>query len=229
MSRGLNCQAPARGATLTIRAAPMRGWLTIDRLTLVDDRGHSMPRRSGRCCSRTPTVGGRRRSTVRHEASDRLRTKMGRAKKATSSTRTFAPAARRSFPNGCLARATGHRDDPLLAISGWTGRSIRCGSPSSIPAAGRSRSRLVRRAHLMSVEDTRMTVDISTANGGYVVLSEAHCQGWRARIDGARAAAPLQRVDVMFQGARLPPGRHTVVFELASTTLRAASRSACLR
>ena len=64
-----------------------------------------------------------------------------------------------------------------------------------------------------------MTVDVSTANGGYLVLSEAHYPGWRVRIDGA--SAPIQRVDVMFQGAAVPAGRHTVVFELASTTQRA--------
>jgi hypothetical protein len=74
-------------------------------------------------------------------------------------------------------------------------------------------------AHLTSVDDTRMTADVTTAAGGYLVLSEAHYPGWRATIDGK--AADLQRADVMFQGVSVPPGRHTVVFELASTTLRA--------
>jgi uncharacterized membrane protein YfhO len=64
-----------------------------------------------------------------------------------------------------------------------------------------------------------MTVDVSTANGGFVVLSEAQYPGWRARIDGR--IVPVQRVDVMFQGVAVPAGRHTVVFEFASTTLRA--------
>ena len=74
-------------------------------------------------------------------------------------------------------------------------------------------------AQVTSIEDTRMTVDVSTANGGYLVLSEAEYPGWRARVDGD--LAPVQRADVMFQGVAVPAGRHTVVFELASTTLRA--------
>jgi hypothetical protein len=74
-------------------------------------------------------------------------------------------------------------------------------------------------ARLVSVEDTRMTVDVSTDNGGYLVLSEAQYPGWRARIDGD--IVPVRRVDVMFQGVAVPAGRHTVVFEFASTTLRA--------
>ena len=64
-----------------------------------------------------------------------------------------------------------------------------------------------------------MAVDVSTANGGFLVLSEAQYPGWRARIDGR--IVPVQRVDVMFQGVAVPAGRHAVVFELASTTLRA--------
>jgi uncharacterized membrane protein YfhO len=64
-----------------------------------------------------------------------------------------------------------------------------------------------------------MTVDVSTDNGGYLVLSEAAYPGWRARIDGR--IVPVQRVDVMFQGVAVLAGRHTVVFELASRTLLA--------
>ncbi len=64
-----------------------------------------------------------------------------------------------------------------------------------------------------------MTADVSTERGGYLVLSEAQYPGWRARIDGA--IVPVQRVDVMFQGVAVPAGRHSVVFEFASTTLRA--------
>jgi hypothetical protein len=74
-------------------------------------------------------------------------------------------------------------------------------------------------AHLSSIEDTRMTVDVATAEGGYLVLSEADYPGWRATIDGQPAG--VQRADVMFQGVAVPPGRHTIVFDLASPTLRA--------
>jgi hypothetical protein len=107
----------------------------------------------------------------------------------------------------------------LCAISGWS--TVRSDAIALLEPGARAQSFAPGpwSAHLVSVEDTRMTVDVSTANGGYVVLSEAQYPGWRVRIDGA--SAPIQRVDVMFQGAAVPAGRHTVVFELASTTQRA--------
>jgi uncharacterized membrane protein YfhO len=53
------------------------------------------------------------------------------------------------------------------------------------------------------------------------VLSETHYPGWRARIDGN--IVPVRRTDVALQGVVVPPGHHTVEFELVSMTQRAGA------
>jgi len=73
-------------------------------------------------------------------------------------------------------------------------------------------------AKLTTVEDTRMTADVSAPSGGFLVLSEAYYPGWRATVDGQ--PTPVYRADVMFQGVAVPPGHHVVTFALESTTLR---------
>jgi hypothetical protein len=71
-------------------------------------------------------------------------------------------------------------------------------------------------AHVTGIADARITVDVSTEGGGFLVLSESFYPGWRARIGGAPAV--VRRTDVSLQGVAVPPGRHRVVFELVPAT-----------
>jgi len=49
------------------------------------------------------------------------------------------------------------------------------------------------------------------------VLTEAWYPGWTAQVDGV--GAELLRADHLFQGLRLPSGKHQVRFEYHSTYL----------
>jgi hypothetical protein len=210
-----------RGGRVAIRTAPMRGWLTIDRLTMIDSAGRSMPQTLGSLLlantDRWRKVSQYRTSRQTDRGSDEERAgedgyvvyenlhALPRVWVATTTAelpddRAIETVRYAQFPDGRLF-------DPIRVALTEPG----AGAPSFTPGPTDAR--------LVLVEDTRMTVDVSTANGGFLVLSEAQYPGWRARIDGR--IVPVQRVDVMFQGVAVSPGRHTVVFELASTTLRA--------
>jgi hypothetical protein len=77
------------------------------------------------------------------------------------------------------------------------------------------------RATVEQISDGRINVAVSTGGGGFLVLSEAHYPGWRARIDGTET--PVRRADVALQGVVVPPGNHSVEFELVSMTERAGA------
>ena len=75
------------------------------------------------------------------------------------------------------------------------------------------------RVQVRSISDGRISVDVSSDGGGFLVLSEAYYPGWRARIDGASTDVHL--TDGALQGVHVSPGTHTVEFVFASTTLAA--------
>ena len=210
-----------RGGRMTIRTAPMRGWLTIDRLTMIDSAGRSMPQTLGSLLlantDRWRKVSQYRTSRKTDRGSDEewageegyvVFENLHALPRVWVATTTAELADDRAIETVRYAQfPDGRPFDPIRVAITEPG----AGAPSFTPGPTEAR--------LVSVEDTRMTVDVSTANGGFLVLSEAQYPGWRARIDDR--IVPVQRVDVMFQGVVVPAGRHTVVFELASTTLRA--------
>jgi hypothetical protein len=73
-------------------------------------------------------------------------------------------------------------------------------------------------ASVRPLRDGAVTIDVTSAGGGFLVLSESYYPGWRARI-GDRVL-PVQRTNVSLQGVVVPPGHHVVVFELVSNTFR---------
>jgi hypothetical protein len=213
---------PVRGGRMTIRTAPMRGWLTIDRLTMIDSAGRSLPQTLGSLLlantDRWRKVSQYHTSRQTDRVSDEERTgEEGYViyENVRALPRVWVATAAAELPDDQAIDTIryaqfpdGRPFDPrriALIEPGASAQSFTAG-PSD--------------AHLVSVEDTRMTVDVSTINGGYLVLSEAQYPGWQARIDDGRVV-PVQRLDVMFQGVVVPAGRHTVVFELASRTLAA--------
>lgn len=66
-------------------------------------------------------------------------------------------------------------------------------------------------ATVRSIEDSEIRVDVTSPGGGFLVLSEAHYPGWRARIDDA-APVPVYRTDLALQGVPVPAGTHRVTF-----------------
>jgi hypothetical protein len=211
----------SRGARMSIRVAPMRGWATLDRLTLIDSAGASHPQTLGALLLANTDRWRSVRAYRTSRTSDRPVDEdapgesayhvyenlhaLPRLWVATSAIELPEAEAINSIRYSQLP--DGRVFDPRTTVL------VEPGSGARSYPTGSSDARLV------SIEDTRMTAEVSTAGGGYLVLSEAQYPGWRATIDGS--AAPVERVDVMFQGVAIPAGRHSVTFELVSTTLRA--------
>ncbi|MBN2310837.1 MAG: YfhO family protein, partial [Candidatus Hydrogenedentes bacterium] len=71
----------------------------------------------------------------------------------------------------------------------------------------------VGRAVMQTHTATRVDVDVDCAESAVLVLADAYCPGWHARLDGA--PAELFPVYHAFRGVIVPAGRHRVQFRYA--------------
>jgi len=78
---------------------------------------------------------------------------------------------------------------------------IPAGAPPG-PAAATGTSRVV------DARSDRLTLDVDTPAGGYVVVLESYDPGWRATIDGV--PTPVVPANVLFRGILAPRGIHRV-------------------
>jgi hypothetical protein len=81
-------------------------------------------------------------------------------------------------------------------------------------------------ATVTAESDGSFTVDVTTAAGGFLVLSESYYPGWRARI--GEQILPVHPANVSLQGVIVPPGHHVVEFEFVSSTLRSGTALSAL-
>ena len=70
-----------------------------------------------------------------------------------------------------------------------------------------------RQAKILRYENTSVLVEVSAAEGGYLVLNDIWHPWWTARVDGA--PAEIIRANVMFRAVYLPPGARRVEFVFA--------------
>ncbi|MEZ5815819.1 MAG: hypothetical protein R3D44_01900 [Hyphomicrobiaceae bacterium] len=56
---------------------------------------------------------------------------------------------------------------------------------------------------------TRIAIEVSSPDGGWVVLNDVWHPWWYAEIDGT--PAPIEQANVIFRAVRVPSGRHSVV------------------
>ena len=67
------------------------------------------------------------------------------------------------------------------------------------------------RARITSYEPERVKVRARAArDGSMLVLSDTWFKGWKAKVDGREV--PIERVDYMLRGVKLPAGAHDVEF-----------------
>lgn len=73
---------------------------------------------------------------------------------------------------------------------------------------------------IVSYRNTRVTIEVNSPDGGWVVLNDVWQPWWVATIDGAEA--PLLRANSIFRAVAAPPGRHTIdmTFEPVRGALR---------
>ena len=84
------------------------------------------------------------------------------------------------------------------------------GLPTGAPA-GRAGMATIER-----YEPERVVIRATAARPGMLILSDNDYPGWKATVDGH--AAPVERVDYVFRGVRVPAGTHRVTFRFEPTT-----------
>ena len=228
----LDLPAPVRGARVEIVLDGTAGWLEIDRLTLVDDAGRSLPQRSLDLMLADP---GRWREVAQIRTS-RV-TDRGQDDEAPGETVTTVFENLRARPRVWVARevvALNERD--MLAAVHYSvlpdGRRFEPATmalvaadaePVQIPTISPDIS---SSAEIMRLADGSMTIAVRAPAGGFLVVSESSYPGWRARIDD-RTMTPLS-TNISLQGVPVPPGTSIVTFEFGSTTQRAGVTAALI-
>ena len=211
--------APVRGASLEMSSPPFGGWATIDRLTLFADDGRHIP-------LGVPGAyldGSPRWRKVASFRTSRM-TDRGADEPAPGEDAYVVYENRRALPRAWITSdvvALAEIDAVPAVHHGWLPDGRRF-DPTAMalvepgtPEAG-AFSTGTASARVTDIADGRITVDVATQGGGFLVLSESYYPGWRARIDGAPAA--VRRANVSLQGVAVPPGQHTIVFEFVPAT-----------
>jgi hypothetical protein len=72
-------------------------------------------------------------------------------------------------------------------------------------------------ARITAWRPDRVEIEAESSKGGLLVLHDSFYPGWFAEIDGKRA--PIKRVETLFRGVDVPPGRHRVAFYFAPLSL----------
>ena len=73
-------------------------------------------------------------------------------------------------------------------------------------------------ATVVSYRNAQVTIQADAAQRGLLVLGDQYYPGWQATVDGRPAA--IWRVNAIFRGVMLGPGRHTVAFAYRPDSLR---------
>lgn len=215
--------SPTRGGHLEFEAPATNGWITIDRVTLVDDAGRAHPLSGAGMWLPDParwrevTRFSTSRTTDRgvdEDAPDELpyvvmenlralpRAWVVPEMRALDDREAMEAIHRSQLPDGS-------RFDPrrTALVSAGDGAVTGPYNPGVTDAA------------VERISDSHIVVRVTTDGGGFLVLSESMYPGWRARIDGTLTS--VRRADLSLQAVAVPPGAHTVEFELVSMSERA--------
>jgi uncharacterized membrane protein YfhO len=76
------------------------------------------------------------------------------------------------------------------------------GRPSPGVSAGQDDS-----VRVLEQRDGRLELEVETASGGLLVVSEVWHPGWRAAIEGRAAEVPVYRTNVSLMSLEVPAGR----------------------
>ena len=78
---------------------------------------------------------------------------------------------------------------------------------------------------LLARSASSLTFDASSAQGGFVVISEIWHPGWKATLDGA--VIPIRRTNVALMGVAIPAGTHRLVVEFRPLGLELGVALSC--
>jgi hypothetical protein len=214
--------SPVRATRLVFQVPPITGWVAIDRVTIVDGSGHSIP-------LSLPDLflndGDRWTETERFDTS--RTSDRERDERLADETGYVVFENRRALPRAWLVGDVIPlaASDLVEAIRHQQLPDGRQFDPRSMALV--DRDDVSERRHftpgrasvaMESIHDGHVVVNV-TSGGGFLVLSETFYPGWRVRIGDA--VVPAERTDLALQGVVVPSGTHRVEFELVSTTQRA--------
>lgn len=214
--------APAIGSRIELEARGTGGWLSIDRLTLLDVNGRAHPQSGPHVWLRNPQRWRTVRTFSTARVTDRRQdTNVGGERQITVIENLRAASRAWIVPRVLAANDA----DALSAVhysllpngERFDYRRLALVDPEHQPPvqqwpAGTSTVRVT------AIGDGDISLAVTTTTGGFLVLSENAYPGWRATIDDEDV--PVYRTNVTLQGIVVPPGEHRVRFTLVSTSLR---------
>ena len=79
---------------------------------------------------------------------------------------------------------------------------------------------LIDSTEFVEYSDTRIVINVSADNDGYIILNDAYYPGWKATVNGEET--PVHRANTMFRAVQVPAGESTVVFTFEPELWRVA-------
>ena len=211
----------SNGAQIELAVPPMRGRVVIDRVTAVDDEGHSHPLSAPDLLLSASNRWRPAASFLTSRDTDRGRDQTDSHEEAYTvyenlRARPLAWIAHDVMPLDAdrinEAVHTSHFADGR-SFDGTDVALVENGSIAPQHFAGGGGT-----VKVQSLGDSNIDVAVDSG-GGFLVLSEVYYPGWHAEIDGRETA--VVRTDGTLQGVVVPAGVHRVRFIFVSRMFRA--------
>jgi len=214
---------PVTDARIEIESTSL-GWLEIDRVTVADTEGRYFPQRMPAFAMRDPQRWSRLPSFFTSNATDRARDESAagerqyvifenhRAQPRAWVTQEVIPLAEENQLRAAHYSylPDGQRFDPTRTAM------VEPGALERTTWRGESGS-----SRVIDTQDGFFSIDVTTVDGGFLVLSEGWSPSWRAQLDGQ--PLPVQRTNVSLMGVVVPGGSHIVTFEFVSRVFQAGA------
>jgi hypothetical protein len=210
--------APVKADRLILDVNPMRGWIAVNRVTVVDGTGRSMPLSHLDVLLRDPSRWTEVERFDMARTSDR-----DRDERRDDETGFVVFDNHRALPRAWIVDDVVPlaREDLVEAIrhgqlpDGRVFEPRRMALIDDETASPRHFSPGAATVAVESIRDGHIVVNVAST-GGFLVLSETFYPGWRARI--ADRTLAVERVNLGLQGVAVPAGTHRVEFEFVSRT-----------
>jgi len=121
-------------------------------------------------------------------------------------------------PPAYLARRLLPAEGMLTAATTMAAESFRAGEDAAVAGSGGVRAAAGGTVVEIGGPPHRRSFDVTADGSGLLVVQQSFLRCWRARVDGR--AAPVEAVNAVSIGVRVPPGRHRVVVFLDPTPYR---------
>jgi hypothetical protein len=117
-----------------------------------------------------------------------------------------------------IAPADGDAERALI-LSGKVDPDREVMLPAGAPDEPRSGASRPGTAHILADEPSRVGVETTGPQNGWLVLADAWAPGWRAEIDGKRTI--VYRANYAFRAVHVRAGRHRVEFRYDPMSFKA--------